>query len=276
MSTEPTTASILDNVMGEYGFSMPTPAYHELIERLSPATTASTPDDFEQSNVYAFAKAQLNAAWPKREDSIYPAEMVHTCVLDLLRVFYYQGHSGMSSGVISSMFERLVKFKPLVPITEENADWVSVTEMYFGAGGETHGTSVYQSGMCSSLFKTVYPDGTVIYGDLDKVYYTDPTGASYTTGGSTSENSRVTLPYIVPDTPTCIYVNHEGKEIHKAEWDVLNAEYRAWEESHPDGELRNALDIDFRDSVAAEAQDTSVETSVSFWTEVGPSIASGN
>ena len=78
------------------------------------------------------------------------------------------GHSGMSISITKSILNRLIEGKPLTPIEDTEDVWkddiLDVRE-----NGEIH----YQCNRMSSLFKIVYPDGTVKYKDVDRVYCVD-------------------------------------------------------------------------------------------------------
>lgn len=47
-------------------------------------------------------------------------------VLDIVRLFASQGHSGSSAAHCIAVLERLVRFEPLSPITDHAEDWVEV------------------------------------------------------------------------------------------------------------------------------------------------------
>ncbi len=73
------------------------------------------------------------------------------------------GHSGFSIGMTKYILNRLIEGKPLTPI-EDTADvWNDVADI---SGGCVN----YQCKRMSSLFKYVYPDGTVKYRDVNRFY----------------------------------------------------------------------------------------------------------
>ena len=80
-------------------------------------------------NTYEWAKNELNLA---RENEIARAILVgdedygimcYDEAKHLLAVFEEQRHSGYSARVVCSIFEHLVKGKPLTPIKDEEDQW---------------------------------------------------------------------------------------------------------------------------------------------------------
>ena len=72
------------------------------------------------------------------------------------------GHSGMSIGITKSILNRLIDGRPLTPIEDTDDIWNLCNF------GENDKKKVYQCKRMSSLFKDVYPDGTVKYHDVDR------------------------------------------------------------------------------------------------------------
>ena len=73
------------------------------------------------------------------------------------------GHSGFSLGLTRNILNRLIDGKPLTPIED-------VPEIWNETGA--YGDKVLESYQCkrmSSLFKNVYPDGTVKYSDTNRI-----------------------------------------------------------------------------------------------------------
>lgn len=72
------------------------------------------------------------------------------------------GHSGFSIGITKGILNRLIEGKPLTPIEDTYDVWNVCSR------GENGGVATYQCKRMSSLFKDVYPDGTVKYHDNDR------------------------------------------------------------------------------------------------------------
>lgn len=95
------------------------------------------------------------------EDSYFKA-----CYKSALRAFEVlcgDDHSGMSIQITKGILNKLIDGNSLLPITDIPEEWTEVTELF---DGPNH---VYQCNRMSSLFKYVYPDGTVKYSDTDRV-----------------------------------------------------------------------------------------------------------
>ena len=134
-------------------------------------------------NTYDWAKNELKLA---RENEIAKCKadpdyelgdeqyglMCYDAAEQLLDVFEEQGHSGYSARVVCSIFERLVKGKPLTPVTDEDDQW---GERYTA---EEDPVKRYQHKRMSSLFKHVDADGTVTYRDINRVRAYDPSSVS--------------------------------------------------------------------------------------------------
>lgn len=73
------------------------------------------------------------------------------------------GHSGMSIGYTKQILNRLIDGKPLTPIKDTKGTWQYVHT------NTKKGCKTYQCKRMSSLFKEVYPDGTVKYHDNDRI-----------------------------------------------------------------------------------------------------------
>ena len=132
------------------------------------------------SNLLNHAKRELELAGAG--DTLY-GEMLPEAVLELLKVFADQGHSGMSASVVRQLFNKLSDFEPLTPLTGEDDEWNEIGENYF------------QNNRCSHVFK----ENGRAYDSRGKIFR-DPTGATYT-----SINSRVNIEF--PYIPTTEYVD---------------------------------------------------------------------
>lgn len=77
------------------------------------------------------------------------------------------GHSGMSLNFTKQILNRLIEGKPLTPIEDRDDIWNDVSY------DDTCKKRSYQCKRMSSLFKDVYPDGTVEYHDVNRVICVD-------------------------------------------------------------------------------------------------------
>jgi len=105
-------------------------------------------------------------------------------------------HSGASFGFTANILKRLLESKPLSPIVDVPEAWSDILSR------DEDGSITYQCRRMSSLFKTVLPDGTVIYSDIDRYYCKDiKTGATYHCGLESkllNELHPITMPYYPP------------------------------------------------------------------------------
>lgn len=74
------------------------------------------------------------------------------------------GHSGISISITKQILNRLIEGKPLTPIEDTDDIWDEILGF-----NKDNGIKTYQCKRMSSLFKDVYPDGTVKYSDVDRV-----------------------------------------------------------------------------------------------------------
>lgn len=119
-------------------------------------------------------------------------DWVTKAILDLIELFASQDHSNFSAPYVARMFYRLAMFKPAIPLTGEDDEWVEV------------GTGFFQNKRYSAVFKD--KDGTA-YNSEGKVF-TDDGDVWYTCKDS---RVNVTFPYAVPDKPECVHRNKEGE-----------------------------------------------------------------
>ena len=89
------------------------------------------------------------------------------------------GHSGFSISLTKQILDRLIDRKPLTPIEDTDDVWNDISEY-----DPKNPVKKYQCSRMPSLFKDVYPDGTVKYSDVDRVicYDVDSPRATYHNG----------------------------------------------------------------------------------------------
>lgn len=121
-------------------------------------------------------------------------EMICKSVLDLLKVFSEEGHSGSSAPYAVNLFKKLALFEPVVPLTGEEWEWVEVSSGNF------------QNKRCGHVFKDedgkAYDiDGKVFFEWCERPLEEDEKGypgISRFKSSYTNRQSRVyvTFPYI--------------------------------------------------------------------------------
>ena len=116
-----------------------------------------------------------------------PNKWVTENLMNLLRVFSTQGHSGSSAPYLVAMFEKLAMHKPLGPLTGADDEWFD------------HGGGLFQNTRNGGVFKQ--PDrfnGQAYF--LDGKVFREPSGGCYT-------NRESMVPIVFPCTPTTEYVD---------------------------------------------------------------------
>ena len=139
-------------------------------------------------NLTSYAESEL-ARIPHEEDGIMQ-DLMKKNILEIVKIFGEQGHSGFSARYALSVLERLLCFKPLTPLTGEEDEW----------NDTGHGT--LQNKRCSSVFKI--SDGTC--DDIDRIIVSDNGGITWFT--SCRFRKEVTFPYAVPIHPEKVYIEY--------------------------------------------------------------------
>lgn len=128
-----------------------------------------------------------------------------SCYMSALKAFESlcdDGHSGYSFSVTRRILEKLLYNRPLTPITDED---------FNGTTSISSRHEEYQCPRMSSLFKTVYEDGSVEYSDVNRAYSFDAEfpDDTFTCGFDDSFLNRlipITLPYDGTNTKYAIKV----------------------------------------------------------------------
>ena len=128
------------------------------------------------SNLVEHAKREFEIlGWPGDDEM---QKLICDHVIELLECFSGHGHSGSSAPYALSLFNKLVKFDPISPLTGEDDEWNDI------------GDDTWQNRRNGTVFKT----SAGAYW-LDGKVFRDPEGCCYT-----NNNSRVPVefPWTVP------------------------------------------------------------------------------
>lgn len=130
-------------------------------------------------------------------------EMVKN-ITDIVKLFQSQRHSGFSANYAINILERLLRFKPVSPLTGEDDEWHFVYK-------DSDGLETYQNQRCSSVFKKVDENGNIIecY-DCDAICMSDDGGLTWFTSKDT--NDDITFPYMPPTHAKQIYIERDESE----------------------------------------------------------------
>lgn len=116
-----------------------------------------------------------------------PDEWMQKNVVELLTVFSRQGHSGSSAACAAALFDKLVRYAPLLPLLGGDDEWMEV------------GPEVWQNIRCSHVFKEATRFNGQAY-DIQGKVFIDADGVCYT---SRDSFVLITFPY----TPITEYVH---------------------------------------------------------------------
>lgn len=149
--------------------------------------------NYEKHAVMEFRAAGWTDDNGKFNDPWQEALCIH--VLDLLKVFSDEGHSGSTAPYTVNMFKTLSMFEPLVPLTGEDWEW---TQIEFGPDMK------YQNKRCSHVFKgddgrAYDSEGRIFYD-----WYTDEETGEKRKSHYTCSDSRVFIEF--PYTPNREYI----------------------------------------------------------------------
>lgn len=126
--------------------------------------------------------------------------MLYAAVVELVKKFADQGHSGASAAMAIGLVEKLLRFEPLTPLTGDDTEWNEV-------GLDTTGREMYQNSRYSSVFKD--GEGGSPY-DISAALVRDPRGNTW--------NSNVRLPIAFPYTPKTevIDIDQHGRTLDRS------------------------------------------------------------
>ena len=178
-------------------------------------------------------------SWAEREIEILKSknkpesdeefDYVGECAESALRAYkclMSDGHSGMSISITAGILNKLIKGQALTSIEDTEDVWNE-------SGGycdEEKGIKQYQSNRMSSLFKYVYPDGTVKYSDIDRVTginmaYPEATYTSGTLRDIVDEMFPITMPYSPKSKSYKIYTEDFLTDKSKGDYDTVGYLY---------------------------------------------------
>lgn len=89
---------------------------------------------------------------------------VYESARQLIHLLYEQNHSGASAHLTKHIFNKLVDYEPLSPVTDDEDQWME--DSYIDTDSEYR---EFQHIRFIGLFKRVYKDGHVEYNDIDRV-----------------------------------------------------------------------------------------------------------
>ena len=123
-------------------------------------------------------------------------------VMELVKLFASHCHSGATAPYALHMFLRLASFKPLIPLTGEDDEWIDVM-CYEGT------VWMQQNIRCTSVFRE--KDNNNMAYDNNAKIFTNDGGETWYSCSSSSEMGRsyITFPYSVSLEPERVYLQPE-------------------------------------------------------------------
>lgn len=135
-----------------------------------------------------YAKSELSRIG-RDEDGMQ--DQMDACILEIVGKFSEQGHSGFSASYAIARIDRLLRFKPISPLTGEEDEW-----------NEISSSGSKQNKRCSSVFQQ--KDGSCE--DIDAVIVSDNGGITWFTSGRFRK--QITFPYLPPIHPEKVYIEY--------------------------------------------------------------------
>lgn len=148
-------------------------------------------------NLVDFAKSELDIILKKCEDEEAKEmqQKINEDILEIVKVFAQQGHSGFSASYAINLIEKLLKYEPITPLTGEEDEWVEINQ-----GDDMK----YHNKRCSRIYKD--KDGRAY--DIEGKVFSDNNGKSWYIKGGGGSRTYIEFPY-VPQTEK-ILVNEES------------------------------------------------------------------
>jgi hypothetical protein len=119
------------------------------------------------SPLIAHAKRELRYAELDQKDADYGG-MLGTATLALVRLFAKQRHSGTSGQITLALFNKLVNFQPLTPITDDPKEWRDVGKEMLSTEDRMSGKQIWQNIRAPHCFSN--DSGKTYWNSMDNEY----------------------------------------------------------------------------------------------------------
>lgn len=174
----------------------------------------------EESSMQTWAEREIEIACKHENPDRKPREWDYGCAcyesaLKAFNSLLEDGHSGFSIGMTKHILNRLIEGKPLTPIEDTDDIWDKGT---------------YQCKRMSSLFKDIYPDGSIKYHDNDRIYCinVDNPNVSYHSGlvsNLIDEMYPITMPYFPESKPFVVHCEEFLTDPKNGDFDTVGILY---------------------------------------------------
>lgn len=149
-----------------------------------------------RTGIYVYAESELRRAAMKEVDKTgmhdEDLEKIYANALDLVGTFSDMRQSGESAAIMFNILSRIIRFKPISPLTGEDDEWIEIQH--------TDELKLYQNARCTSVFKTIIGPNLVFTYDLDATLVSLDGGKTF---GFDKKYCKtpVTFPYDPPTVP---------------------------------------------------------------------------
>lgn len=159
------------------------------------------------SNLVNHAKEELNILLEKAKKSGDPMgikmqELINGQLLDIVKIFSEQGHSGFSAGYAISCLIKLFEFKPLTPLTGDEDEW--------GEPWDCNGKVTQQNRRYIKVFRDNMDNSTAHM--IEGIIYSDNGGVTWFSKGGGASCIPVTFPFMPPKEPKRVYIKYTDPE----------------------------------------------------------------
>ena len=155
--------------------------FRQFVERVKLAWTILRGHDGEFVD-----HAKREVEYMRTDSGDSPDDWMANHIIDMVRVFSVEGHSGSSAPHAIGCLEKILSFKPLLPLTGDESEW----------GEPINAEGTRQNKRYGGLF--INADGSAY--DINGVVFREPGGGCWT-----GRFSKVTVQF--PYTPKTIYVD---------------------------------------------------------------------
>ena len=130
-------------------------------------------------------------------------DLIKSNVLDVVRLFASQGHSGASSEIASHLIGKLLRFEPLTPLTGEDGEWELIDQEITGQS-----EPMWQNKRCPRVFRNTDAAGHLTHAIVGHYVFEEPDGFRFTNGHSSKE---ISFPY-TPEKPVYVSVDDRDRD----------------------------------------------------------------
>ena len=164
-----------------------------------------------ETNLVKFARVELdkllNGCGDKNSESYLMQKQINDDIIEIVKSFSKQGHSGFSASYALNIIKKLLNWKPILPLTGEDDEWKDCG--YF----DREGNRVFQNRRCSAVFKDVNNDtGESRVKYIDKYVISDNGGITWFSSrhvlNKLGLDETISFPFTVPENPERIYIKY--------------------------------------------------------------------